>query len=80
MQPHISSAIIGRQITLLVHSKEVFFIALGIMAITLAILDGASVENVRDFAGHKSIATTSRYIHGLNKWDNHVSDKIDIGL
>ena len=47
-------------------------------AITLAILGGATVEKVRDFAAHKNLATTNRYIHSIDKLKNNASDLIDV--
>lgn len=47
-------------------------------AITLAILAGATVEKVRDFAAHKNLATTNRYIHSIDKLKNNAGDLIDI--
>lgn len=47
-------------------------------AITLAILAGATVEKVRDFAAHKNLATTNRYIHSVDKLKNNAGDLIDI--
>jgi len=47
-------------------------------AITLAITAGASIEKVRDFAAHKNLATTNRYIHSIDKLKNNASDFIDI--
>ena len=47
-------------------------------AITLAITAGASIEKVRDFAAHKNLATTNRYVHSIDKLRNNASDFIDI--
>lgn len=47
-------------------------------AITLAILSGASIEKVRDFAAHRNIATTNRYVHSIDKLENNAGDLIDI--
>ncbi len=47
-------------------------------AITLAILAGATVEKVRDFAAHKNLSTTNRYIHSIDKLKNNAGDLIDI--
>jgi len=47
-------------------------------AITLAILAGATVEKVRDFAAHKNLATTNRYIHSVEKLKNNAGDLIDV--
>jgi site-specific recombinase XerD len=47
-------------------------------AITLAILAGATVEKVRDFAAHKNLATTNRYIHSIDKLKNNAGDLIDV--
>ncbi|MBZ9687881.1 tyrosine-type recombinase/integrase [Clostridium estertheticum] len=47
-------------------------------AITLAILGGATVEKVRDFAAHKNLATTNRYIHSVDKLKNNAGDLIDV--
>ena len=47
-------------------------------AITLAILAGATVEKVRDFAAHKNLATTNRYIHSVDKLKHNAGDLIDL--
>ena len=47
-------------------------------AITLAIIAGATVEKVRDFAAHKNLATTNRYIHSIDKLKNNAGDLIDV--
>lgn len=47
-------------------------------AITLAISAGASIEKVRDFAAHKNLSTTNRYIHSLDKIKNNAGDFIKI--
>lgn len=47
-------------------------------AITLSLIKGATLEKVRDFAGHKNIATTNRYLHSLDKFKNYAGDLIDI--
>lgn len=47
-------------------------------AITLAITSGVSAEKVRDFAAHKNLATTNRYIHSIDKLKDNAGDKIDI--
>ncbi|MGL4731032.1 MAG: tyrosine-type recombinase/integrase [Clostridium sp.] len=47
-------------------------------AITLAITKGVTIEKVREFAGHKNIATTNRYIHSIDKLKNNAGDVIDI--
>ena len=47
-------------------------------AITLAILAGATAEKVRDFAAHKNLATTNRYIHSIDKLKNNAGDLIDV--
>ncbi|MGH4138145.1 tyrosine-type recombinase/integrase [Clostridium sp.] len=47
-------------------------------AITLAILAGATVEKVRDFAAHKNLATTNRYIHSVEKLKDNAGDLIDV--
>ncbi|MGH4119910.1 tyrosine-type recombinase/integrase [Clostridium sp.] len=47
-------------------------------AITLAILAGATVEKVRDFAAHKNLATTNRYIHSIDKLKNNAGDLIEL--
>ncbi|HAX72798.1 MAG TPA: integrase [Firmicutes bacterium] len=47
-------------------------------AITLAITGGASIEKVRDFAAHKNIVTTNRYVHSIDKMKNNAGDLIDI--
>lgn len=47
-------------------------------AITLAIINGETIEKVREFAAHKSIATTNKYIHSIDKLKNNPGDNIDI--
>ncbi|MCM1991135.1 tyrosine-type recombinase/integrase [Oceanirhabdus seepicola] len=47
-------------------------------AITLAITSGASIEKVRDFAAHKNIATTNRYVHSIDKLKDNAGDLIDL--
>ncbi|MGL4336581.1 MAG: tyrosine-type recombinase/integrase, partial [Turicibacter sp.] len=47
-------------------------------AITLAITGGASIEKVRDFAAHKNIITTNRYVHSIDKMKDNAGDLIDI--
>ena len=47
-------------------------------AITLAILAGATAEKVRDFAAHKNLSTTNRYIHSVDKLKNNAGDLIDV--
>ncbi|MCX7748214.1 MAG: tyrosine-type recombinase/integrase [Clostridia bacterium] len=47
-------------------------------AITLAINAGATIEKVRDFAGHKNISTTSRYVHSIERLKNNAGDLINI--
>ena len=47
-------------------------------AITLAITKGASIEKVRDFAAHKNIGTTNRYVHSIDKLKHNAGDLIDI--
>lgn len=47
-------------------------------AITLAITSGATIEKVRDFAAHKNITTTNRYVHSINKLEENAGDLIDI--
>jgi len=37
-------------------------------AITLAITNGATIEKVREFAAHRNISTTNRYIHSIDKF------------
>ena len=49
-------------------------------AITLAILGGATIEKVRDFAAHTSIATTNRYVHSLDKLADNAGDMIGFDL
>ncbi|MCL1950330.1 MAG: tyrosine-type recombinase/integrase [Turicibacter sp.] len=49
-------------------------------AITLAILGGATIEKVRDFAAHKSIATTNRYIHSIDRLKDNAGDAIGLSL
>ncbi|MBD8048084.1 MAG: tyrosine-type recombinase/integrase [Clostridium argentinense] len=47
-------------------------------AITIAITEGATIEKVREFAGHKNLATTNRYVHSIDKLKNNAGDIIDI--
>ncbi|MEG2353110.1 MAG: tyrosine-type recombinase/integrase [Clostridium sp.] len=47
-------------------------------AITIAIIEGASAEKIRDFAAHKNLATTNRYIHSVDKIKNNAGDLIDV--
>ncbi|MEG1255165.1 tyrosine-type recombinase/integrase [Clostridium sp.] len=47
-------------------------------AITIAITQGATIEKVREFAAHRSIATTNRYIHSIDKLKENPGDDIDI--
>lgn len=47
-------------------------------AITMAIMEGASAEKIRDFAAHKNLSTTNRYIHSVDKLKNNAGDLIDI--
>lgn len=47
-------------------------------AITMAITQGATIEKVREFAAHRSIATTNRYIHSIDKLRENPGDNIDI--
>lgn len=47
-------------------------------AITMAITGGATIEKVREFAGHSSIATTNRYVHSIDKLRDNPGDGIDI--
>lgn len=47
-------------------------------AITLAITNGATIEKVREFAAHRNISTTNRYIHSIDKLKNNPGDNIDI--
>lgn len=47
-------------------------------AITMAITQGATIEKVREFAAHQSIATTNRYIHSIDKLKENPGDNIDI--
>ena len=46
-------------------------------AITLSILAGASIVDVRDFARHTDINTSLRYIHNLKRLENAPELKID---
>jgi site-specific recombinase XerD len=46
-------------------------------AITIAITKGATIEKVREFAAHKNIATTNRYIHSIDKLKDNAGDIID---
>ena len=45
-------------------------------AITLAIIGGATIEKVRDFAAHNSIVTTNRYVHSIDKLKDNAGDVI----
>lgn len=46
-------------------------------SITLAVQsNNFSIEQVRDFARHRSIATTNRYIHNNTKYENYCGDII----
>lgn len=47
-------------------------------AITMAITQGATIEKVREFAAHRSIITTNRYIHSIDKLKDNPGDNIDI--
>ena len=47
-------------------------------AITLAITGGASIEKVRDFAAHRNIATTNRYVHSIDKLKENAGDYIQL--
>lgn len=47
-------------------------------AITIAITKGVTIEKVREFAAHKSISTTNRYIHSIDKLKNNAGDTIDL--
>lgn len=47
-------------------------------AITMAITQGATIEKVREFAAHRNIATTNRYIHSIDKLKENPGDNIDI--
>lgn len=47
-------------------------------AITLAITQGATIEKVREFAAHSSIATTNRYVHSIDKLKDNPGDNMDI--
>lgn len=49
-------------------------------AITLAILGGATIEKVRDFAAHNSIATTNRYVHSINRLQDNAGDVISLEI
>jgi len=49
-------------------------------AITLAILGGATIEKVRDFAAHNSIATTNRYVHSLDRLRDNAGDVIALKI
>ena len=44
----------------------------------LAINAGATIEKVRDFAVHKNISTTSRYVHSIERLKNNAGDLINI--
>ena len=47
-------------------------------AITMAIVKGASIEKVRDFAGHSNLSTTNRYIHSVDKLKNNAGDLLKV--
>jgi site-specific recombinase XerD len=47
-------------------------------AITMAITQGATIEKVREFAAHSSIATTNRYVHSIDKLKDNPGDNMDI--
>lgn len=47
-------------------------------AITIAITKGATIEKVREFAAHKNISTTNRYIHSIDKLKDNAGDIIDL--
>jgi site-specific recombinase XerD len=47
-------------------------------ALTLAIIAGATLDKVKELAGHESAATTARYIHSVDKLKNNAGDLIDI--
>ncbi|HCC07264.1 MAG TPA: integrase [Clostridiales bacterium] len=47
-------------------------------AITLAIVKGASIEKVRDFASHANLSTTNRYIHSIDKLKDNAGDLLKI--
>lgn len=49
-------------------------------AITLAILGGATIEKVRDFAAHQSIATTNRYVHSMDRLKDNAGDVITLTI
>lgn len=58
--------------------KEIKVHSMRHTAITLAITKGVTIEKVREFAGHRNIATTNRYIHSIDKLKNNAGDAIDI--
>ncbi|MEG0772337.1 tyrosine-type recombinase/integrase [Clostridium sp.] len=47
-------------------------------AITIAITKGVTIEKVREFAAHKNISTTNRYIHSIDKLKDNAGDIIDL--
>lgn len=47
-------------------------------AITIAITGGATIEKVREFAAHRSISTTNRYIHSIDKLKDNPGDNMSI--
>jgi site-specific recombinase XerD len=47
-------------------------------AITIAITKGVTIEKVREFAAHRNIATTNRYIHSIDKLKDNAGDSIDL--
>ena len=47
-------------------------------AITIAITKGVTIEKVREFAAHKNISTTNRYIHSIDKLKENAGDVIEL--
>lgn len=60
-----------------INSPRVSVHSLRHTAITLSILAGASIVDVRDFARHTDINTSLRYIHNLKRLENAPELKID---
>jgi len=57
-------------------TKKICFHSTRHTAITLAIVNGANIHNVKELAGHANISTTNRYIHNINKLKNSATDSI----
>ena len=63
-----------------IKDKKICVHSLRHTALTLAIQGNASIEKVRDMAGHSSIAVTNRYISSHNNLVDHASDYIKVKL